>query len=237
MPHSPDDQSLTEILAKLSQMQNALNRFIDPDWKANRSLDDWALAITLETAELIESYPWKWWKNIAAPADMKNVRIELVDILHFALSGAAQGGADEGSETGEAEASLAATAAVTKGTKEAIQVYRQIIRDADMKKFHLVLRKVFAIAAHYDFNIIAYYVAKHTLNHVRQLGGYKKDSYQKINPEGMEDNEMLHSCIAQISSAEIIGDFEGVGNSILTSVYNVFEIPEHQRNTIVKWME
>ena len=228
-----DTTALSPILEKLSQMQNALNCFIDADWKRNRSLDDWSLAIILETAELIESYPWKWWKNVKAPVDMKNVRIELVDILHFALAGAAQG---DTKATGDATA-MGSTASITNGTEEAIQIYRQILRDADAKQFHTVLGKVFAIAAHYDFNIIAYYVAKHTLNHVRQLGGYKKNAYQKVNGEGMEDNEMLHACIADITPSLIIGDFERVADSILTRVYDVFEISSERRKTIAKWME
>ena len=228
-----DAATLGPILEKLSKMQSALNCFIDADWKQNRALDDWSLAIILETAELIESYPWKWWKNVKAPIDMQNVRIELVDILHFALSGAAQAAAAEPAEGDDA---LAATAAITSGTPEAIRIYREILRDADAKRFGLVLRKVFAIAAHYDFNIIAYYVAKHTLNHVRQLGGYKKNAYQKVNGEGMEDNEMLHACIADITPAAILADFNGVADGILTKVYDVFAIDGASRKTIEKWM-
>lgn len=47
---------------------------------------NWRRAIHLETAELIESFPWKHWKNVDAPIDILNVNIEISDIWHFLLS-------------------------------------------------------------------------------------------------------------------------------------------------------
>mmetsp|Transcript_32826 Transcript_32826/g.51306 ORF Transcript_32826/g.51306 Transcript_32826/m.51306 type:complete len:236 (-) Transcript_32826:28-735(-) len=229
----------TDILAKLSSMQNSLNCFIDKSWVQNRSLDDWSLAIILESAELIESYPWKWWKSLNASVDMKNVRIELVDILHFALSGAAQAHSQSplSDITAEKAKGISRTAVVTQGTKEAIQVYRDIIRDADAHDFHIIVHKLFAIARHYGFNIIAYYCAKFTLNVIRQIGGYKANTYKKVSHEGMEDNEMLHSCIKDISTEEIIDNFESTANSIFMKVYDVFDIPSDSRKTLAQWIE
>ena len=37
----------------------------------------------MEVAELIESTPWKHWKNINSDPDMNNIHVELVDIWHF----------------------------------------------------------------------------------------------------------------------------------------------------------
>jgi hypothetical protein len=47
---------------------------------------DWRRCIYLEAAELIESYPWKHWKNIDASPDYENIKIEAVDIWHFVMS-------------------------------------------------------------------------------------------------------------------------------------------------------
>lgn len=47
---------------------------------------NWARAIMLEGAELIDSYPWKHWKNIDDKADYANIKIELSDIWHFIMS-------------------------------------------------------------------------------------------------------------------------------------------------------
>ena len=52
----------------------------------NGKIIDWKRCTYLECAELIESYPWKHWKNIDAKADTANIQIEAVDIWHFIMS-------------------------------------------------------------------------------------------------------------------------------------------------------
>jgi dimeric dUTPase (all-alpha-NTP-PPase superfamily) len=44
---------------------------------------DWGACLAAETTELLESFPWKHWKDVDAEVDRDNVAIELVDILHF----------------------------------------------------------------------------------------------------------------------------------------------------------
>ncbi len=52
----------------------------------NGKIIDWKRCSYLECAELIESYPWKHWKNIDAQPDYANIKIEAVDIWHFIMS-------------------------------------------------------------------------------------------------------------------------------------------------------
>ena len=52
----------------------------------NGKLISWKRCIYMECAELIDSFAWKHWKNIAAPIDTHNVVIEIVDIWHFVMS-------------------------------------------------------------------------------------------------------------------------------------------------------
>ncbi|MFX4155799.1 dUTP diphosphatase, partial [Aliarcobacter butzleri] len=40
----------------------------------------------MEVAELIESTPWKHWKNINANPVMNNIHVVLVDMWHFLMS-------------------------------------------------------------------------------------------------------------------------------------------------------
>ena len=47
---------------------------------------NWLRCIHMEVAELIESTPWKHWKNINSEPDMNNIHVELVDIWHFLMS-------------------------------------------------------------------------------------------------------------------------------------------------------
>ncbi|HIP28335.1 MAG TPA: dUTPase, partial [Sulfurovum sp.] len=52
----------------------------------NGKIINWKRCTYLECAELIESYPWKHWKNIDAKPDYENIKIEAVDIWHFIMS-------------------------------------------------------------------------------------------------------------------------------------------------------
>eukprot|EP01060_Flectonema_neradi_P008382 TRINITY_DN159_c1_g1_i2.p1 TRINITY_DN159_c1_g1~~TRINITY_DN159_c1_g1_i2.p1 ORF type:complete len:231 (+),score=40.43 TRINITY_DN159_c1_g1_i2:116-808(+) len=217
-----------DVLAKLSQLQNGLNCMISDDWRTTRKPDDWGLAITLECAELIDSYPWKWWKNVKAKVDVNNVRIELVDILHFALSGQMMV-ENEDRKTSQISAPL-------METENAIKTFRHIISLTDSHDFLTITRLVVEAADDLEFNIVAYYVAKHTLNYIRQLGGYKSGTYKKVN-EGVEDNELLHQCIEGITLEDITAGFEKISNSIMTKVYDVFQVDSEPRKTVSHWMQ
>ncbi len=47
---------------------------------------NWLRCIHMEVSELIDSTPWKHWKNIADAPDMDNIHVELVDVWHFLMS-------------------------------------------------------------------------------------------------------------------------------------------------------
>eukprot|EP00755_Sulcionema_specki_P017449 Sspe_Gene.64399::Locus_38026_Transcript_2_2_Confidence_0.667_Length_930::g.64399::m.64399 len=127
---------------------------------------DWLCS--LRCSELIDSYPWKWWKSVGKKVDVNNVRIELVDILHFSLAGQMQVGGDGGVQ----EDSTIVTPLME--TENAIKTFRHIINLANNHKFTTITRHVVESAADLEFNLVAYYVAKHTLNYIRQLGGYRR---------------------------------------------------------------
>eukprot|EP00759_Apiculatamorpha_spiralis_P006888 PhF_6_TR1411/c0_g1_i2/m.2456 len=221
------------LLMKLASMQDALNKFIDKKWRENRSLDDWTLAVTLECAELIDSYPWKWWKNVAKPADFDNVKIELVDILHFSLSGLMMMPKESVKDSVTTEGFRSPLAE----TKNAILTFRQVMRLADTHQFDAVTAFVVLAAKDLDFNLIAYYVAKHTLNHIRQLGGYKEGKYKKVHEGGIEDNVLLHQCIQDVTVDSVMSDFDGVGDKILGRVYDAFSVNAEDRKSIKLWLQ
>ena len=70
-----------EMLELQQQLNDATN---GEGWEKgitkNGKLIDWKRCSYLECAELIESYPWKHWKNIDAEPDYANIKIEAVDI-------------------------------------------------------------------------------------------------------------------------------------------------------------
>lgn len=44
------------------------------------------ICMKMEAAELLDSIPWKHWKHNETDYDVDNIRIEIIDILHFVLS-------------------------------------------------------------------------------------------------------------------------------------------------------
>lgn len=67
------------------------NRTNGTDWmltgmtKEGKEIN-WKRCIYMECAELIDSLPWKHWKDIDGEADMNNAIVEIVDIWHFIMS-------------------------------------------------------------------------------------------------------------------------------------------------------
>ena len=49
-------------------------------------LRNYALAMTQEISELVDSTNWKWWRSKVDLFDEQNAKVELVDILHFWVS-------------------------------------------------------------------------------------------------------------------------------------------------------
>ena len=81
----------TDKLDEIFRMQDLLNKKIGVD-VANLSPEDktkWALkysrAMTQELAELVDSFPWKWWAKYQK-LDEQNARVEVVDLFHFLVS-------------------------------------------------------------------------------------------------------------------------------------------------------
>ena len=50
----------------------------------NTWLRNFSQALKDEVRELDEELPWKWWSK--DPLDMQNIRVEIVDQLHFVIS-------------------------------------------------------------------------------------------------------------------------------------------------------
>jgi dimeric dUTPase (all-alpha-NTP-PPase superfamily) len=76
----------------LFEKQKELNTRIEPDLYKKMSNPDfrrmwflnYTLALQQEIGEAIDSTQWKWWKK--GEDDWDNIKIELVDMLHFWIS-------------------------------------------------------------------------------------------------------------------------------------------------------
>jgi len=80
--------SLSEIFKEQIRLNETINPDLykeikDPDIRRERFLQ-FELALRQESAEAIDSLNWKWWKK--DEEDWDNIKIELVDMLHFWVS-------------------------------------------------------------------------------------------------------------------------------------------------------
>lgn len=170
---------------------------------------DWRRCILLESAELIESYPWKHWKNIDAPADKENIKIEVVDIWHFVMSEILRLNTIKSNKTLEDLVeeinSLSNFSTLTNPENEiADDHFEQIVNIESFIKtlfneeeWKDMTNSYFSIVSQSGLNLDSLYqlyIGKNILNKFRQDNGYKDGSYKKIW-DGKEDNVVMQEIL------------------------------------------
>ena len=201
-------------ILQMLQLQQQLNDATNGEgWEKgitkNGKKIDWKRCTYLECAELIESYPWKHWKNIDAQPDYANIQIEAVDIWHFIMS---QGLEDyKMKNLGSIEALAlniqkldnyatftAEIVPTTKDYYEQIEVVEVLMKRLFCEDSTEALMKAFIdVAVQSGLNLDALYklyVGKNILNKFRQDHGYKEGTYIKIW-NGEEDNVTMQSIL------------------------------------------
>ena len=203
---------MLELQQKLNDATNGLN------WEKgitkNGKRIDWRRCIYLEAAELIESYPWKHWKNIDASPDYANIKIEIVDIWHFIMSEALRiyKVENRGSikDIATAVSAMQGFEEFRKEEKsEKLDNYEEIALVEDM------IRLLFCDKENIDALVISFltiasklnlklpelyklYVGKNILNKFRQEHGYKEGTYIKIW-NSKEDNVVMQRILNEHS--------------------------------------
>ena len=76
------DSIMKEKILTMLELQDGMNSKVNPDWRNAGS--EWYRAIWTECAEMLDHYGWKWWKH--HEPEMDQVKLEIVDIWHFAMS-------------------------------------------------------------------------------------------------------------------------------------------------------
>ena len=85
------EKAKADRLAEIFDLQYELNKRIGIDTcemdesERVKWLLNYSRALSQETAELVDSVPWKWWAKYQT-LDLHNVKIEIVDMLHFLVS-------------------------------------------------------------------------------------------------------------------------------------------------------
>ena len=180
------------MLMTMASMQDEHNSQVHPQWKEQGY--EYYRAIWVECAEMLDHFGWKWWKN--QEPDIDQVKLELVDIWHFALS--------ELIKSGQLDESLGAELANVESIDSKPEIFRKAIeslaisslqsRSFKMSDFTYAMQTL-------PMNLkelFALYVGKNVLNRFRQDHGYKEGSYRKLWA-GREDNEHLIEILESIS--------------------------------------
>lgn len=177
----------------------------------NGKLIDWKRCTYLECAELIESYPWKHWKNIDAEPDYANIKIEAVDIWHFIMSqgledykikalGTIEDLAHDINNLPNCTAFDGEITPTTKNHYEQIETVEALMRVIFCNESTQKMMESFIdVAIQSGLNLDALYqlyVGKNILNQFRQDHGYKNGTYIKIW-NGEEDNVVMQRILGE----------------------------------------
>jgi dimeric dUTPase (all-alpha-NTP-PPase superfamily) len=183
----------TQLMIMLD-MQDAMNAHVNPEWRSAGNA--WYRAIWTECAEMLDHYGWKWWKH--QQPDLEQVRLELVDILHFAMSDYLLKDDDNAAVAARIEAELCAPRQcgdlrVAIETMAQSTIAQQSMHFADFANILALLEM--------DFDqLYRMYIGKNVLNFFRQDHGYKEGSYIKVW-NNREDNEHLAELLAELDSS------------------------------------
>jgi dimeric dUTPase (all-alpha-NTP-PPase superfamily) len=183
-------------LETMLDMQDAMNSRVNADWRQANS--EWYRAIWTECAEMLEHYGWKWWKH--QQPDLDQVRLELVDIFHFAMSDYLLHELDKQAVVDRIIDELSNPAKETDIPRAIEAMAQSTIANQSMhfSTFANVLKLI-----DMDFDqLYRLYVGKNVLNFFRQDHGYKDGSYIKVW-NGLEDNEHLTELLNDLDSDSV----------------------------------
>jgi len=199
------------------EAQNTLNKkYSGEDWMEKIPKSHFLMAALAEYGELLESSPrtgdtetgWKWWKPYLEN-DENNIKIEVVDILHFLTSaliltyeGVRQLSIDynacstafsEEENILDSEASSGPAFDLLTTISVFMLTALSASREEALNTFMFVINALCDYSGMDPSEIAELYMKKNELNHKRVDGGYmeSEDAYEKIDSDGNEDNVQL----------------------------------------------
>jgi dimeric dUTPase (all-alpha-NTP-PPase superfamily) len=188
--------TITQMFNMQKHFNDATNGecWVDGQTKEGRKTN-WHRCIYMEAVEAIDSFNWKHWKDLQAPHDWNNARVELVDIWHFIMSEAIATGAVSYAEKYlEVVKSEKNSKALIKNLEQII--YLTVTPDKPRQETITLLIDVFFSALTNSgmgtAELYKHYLVKNQLNTFRQNNGYKDGSYKKLW-DGVEDNVVAFS--------------------------------------------
>jgi len=184
---------MKQKIIHMLEMQDAMNTKVNDDWR-NAGFE-WYRAIWMEASEMLEHYGWKWWKK--QDPEVMQVKLEVVDIVHFALSiRLVQGGLVD--EVAGAIAKDFETPVMADDIRTSIELLAKETLVNKAAHFSIIAGVMSFLNMNFD-ELYEVYTGKNVLNMFRQDNGYKEGTYQKIW-NGREDNEHLADILDSLDS-------------------------------------
>ena len=183
------NQKIINMLA----LQDSMNSKVNPAWR--EAGNAWYSAIWMESSEMLEHYGWKWWKK--QEPDVMQVKLEVVDIVHFALSIRLEHGSAL-DVTAAAIATEFASPTASDDIKTTIELLAKQTLIDQAAHFSIISGVMQHLNMAFD-ELYEMYVGKNVLNMFRQDHGYKDGNYQKLW-HGREDNEHLADIMKKLDS-------------------------------------
>lgn len=214
-------QQVKELLV----LQDKFNTQVNPDWKTANQ--DWDTAVICESAEMMESYGYKWWKK--QTPDMDNVRLEIIDIYHFITSFVIQDWTPTTEDLAKVIAGSMASAKLDQNTKFARENYSMIYYMLDSNP-HCMFKCFASLCVLAELSwedLYKGYVAKNALNAFRANNGYKQGTYNKIwGGNGVdtfhEDNYFLMEYLKTVDLTQVESLYDNAYN-YLQSTYRTVQ--------------
>lgn len=170
-----------------------MNSKVNANWR--EAGNEWYRAIWMESSEMLEHYGWKWWKK--QTPDLMQVKLEVVDIVHFALSIRL-----EQDSSLEASTATIADAFSSPVKTDDIQTTIELLARQTLIDHGAHFSTIAGLMQQIDMDfeeLYEIYVGKNVLNMFRQDNGYKEGTYLKIW-QGREDNEHLADIMKLLDS-------------------------------------
>lgn len=200
-------------------LQEEMNSLVDTTWKKAGYLFN--RAAWLEMTEALSVLDWKWWKK--QTPDQYQLKLEMVDILHFMLSDSIIRNQSSASIRDAWEYARNRFNPINHTAKSAFAHGELFILDAingDLRWMHF-FNTMLALEIEFD-EVLGMYLQKNVLNIFRQKRGYKEGTYIK-EWFGAEDNKTLERIVTEnpsFSSHEIYNALELAYSEVLSNHFN-----------------
>jgi len=184
---------MKQKIINMLELQDAMNSKVNADWRS--AGNEWYRAIWMESSEMLEHYGWKWWKH--QEPDTMQVKLEVVDIVHFALSIRLEQGQSL-EDTAELITTDFENSMQAEDIRKTIECLALLTLTDQGAHFTFIAGIMKYLDMSFD-ELYGIYVGKNVLNMFRQDNGYKQGTYNKIW-NGREDNEYLADIMKQLNA-------------------------------------